>query len=81
VIILRVNSTEMDSQGYPNKYPAAMEVVYKDGKVIPKLPKTDKDLPKKDTVRWRNVLYDFTQASTIHGLNHITEDTPFRVRR
>ncbi|XP_064641053.1 uncharacterized protein LOC135495943 isoform X2 [Lineus longissimus] len=80
-----MNSGPVDSRGYTSQYPA-MEVVYKDGKVIPKMSEPENmDLPpktqKKDTVRWKDVLYEFTQASTIHGLNHITEDTPFKLRR
>jgi hypothetical protein len=69
-----------NSRGFSNSQQPTMEVVYKDGKTFPQLLET-KDVPKKDIVRWRDVFYDFTQASTIHGLNHITEDTPFKIRR
>ncbi|XP_064628199.1 uncharacterized protein LOC135487905 [Lineus longissimus] len=62
-----------------------MEVVYRDKNSIPKFSEMDtRDLPAQrdpDTIRWRDVLFDYSQASTIIGLSHITGDTPFKARR
>ena len=30
---------------------------------------------------WRVVLFDFSQRTTLHGVNKITEDNPFTIRR
>ena len=30
---------------------------------------------------WRQVLYEFSQNTTIHGVRQIGEDTPFTIRR
>ena len=32
-------------------------------------------------VAWKTVCYDFTQNTTFHGVNKITESTPFILRR
>ena len=37
--------------------------------------------PFKRKSKWRKSLYEFTQSATMHGLNKITEDTPYTVRR
>ena len=31
--------------------------------------------------KWKNAFYDFSQSTTLHGLNKITEDNPLTIRR
>ncbi len=35
----------------------------------------------KTPTSWQRVWFDFTQSTTLHGVNKITEDTPFNIRR
>ena len=37
-----------------------------------------KDMEK---IRWRREWYEFTQSTTCHGVNKITQETPFTARR
>ena len=39
--------------------------------------------PKVKTTRaeWRRVWFDFSQGTTLHGINKITEENPFTIRR
>ena len=30
---------------------------------------------------WKTVWYEFSQSTTLHGVNKITEETPFNIRR
>ena len=36
---------------------------------------------EKKEGRLKNTLYEFSQSTTMHGVNRITEDTPFTLRR
>ena len=40
---------------------------------------TEKKVSKR--AKWKKVWFDFSQATTLHGINKITEDTPFTARR
>ncbi len=35
----------------------------------------------QDGVRWETEWYEFTQSTTFHGVNKITQETPFIARR
>ena len=41
--------------------------------------KTKQDGRKK--VSWREEWYQFSQNTTMHGVNKVTEETPFKLRR
>lgn len=42
----------------------------------------DDEIPEEErSQEWRSVIYDFTQNTTFHGMNKITESTPFILRR
>ena len=32
-------------------------------------------------LEWKRVWFDFSQGTTLHGINKITEDNPFTIRR
>ena len=36
---------------------------------------------KTKRAQWRRVWFDFSQGTTLHGINKITEDNPFTIRR
>ena len=35
----------------------------------------------EDEFSWYNAMYEFSQSTTLSGVNKITEDTPFKLRR
>ncbi len=42
----------------------------------------DEDIPEEERPEeWSNVCFHFTQNTTFHGVNKITESTPFLLRR
>ncbi len=32
-------------------------------------------------VKWKRAWFDFSQNTTLHGVNRVTEETPFTIRR
>ena len=43
---------------------------------------SDSDIPDEEkSEEWGSVCYHFTQNTTFHGINKITESTPFCIRR
>lgn len=43
--------------------------------------KNNKEEQIERPVAWKTVCFDFTQNTTFHGVNKITESTPFILRR
>ena len=49
-----------------------------------KMPEKDvekKEEEKRKEPKWRDAWYDFSQETTLHGLNKVTGDTQFTLRR
>ena len=48
-------------------------------------PMTDSEYKRQSrqagALKWRNILWNYTQATTFHGLVHVTSTQPFMVRR
>ena len=70
----------MDTKEIPSSMPHLAELAWlKDNKVSP--PASEVETDDSERIRWRKEWYHFTQNTTLHGINKVTDDTPFVARR
>ena len=72
--------TQKENEAMPNQ-----GFLYKDRPRIQSVENNNDDTRQANLLskckQWKAAWYDFSQTTTLHGINKITEDTPYTMRR